>query len=251
MAARILIAEDNAIQRQYLTGLYTTHFPEHSPVVGVADGGAAVEQALKHRPDLIVLDVQMPGKNGIQAAREIWAAEPSARILFWSQFKDEIYLRELGRIVPPDTVYGYLLKTATEEQLVSAARAVLIDEQCWIDREVRGLTSRAANPATSLTDAEYEALIDIALGLTDNTIARRRFLSRRGVQNRLSALYMKLGIDQEQEEDGAAGAANPAGQTFNPRNRAVLVALLRGLINPTELAREARTLSDWLAANRH
>ncbi|HZP84673.1 MAG TPA: hypothetical protein VFB21_23760, partial [Chthonomonadaceae bacterium] len=82
-------------------------------------------------------------------------------------------------------------------------------------------------------------------------IARRRFLSRRGVQNRLSALYMKLGIDQEQEEDGAAGAANPAGQTFNPRNRAVLVALLRGLINPTELAREARTLSDWLAANRH
>ncbi len=246
----ILIAEDNAIQRQYLTQLYAARFPDHGPIEAVADGVAAVELANKLRPDLLILDIQMPGKNGIQAAREIWGAAPHARILFWSQFKDEIYLRELGRIVPPETVYGYLLKTATEEQLVSAARAVLIDEQCWIDREVRGLTSRAANPATGLTDAEYEALIDIALGLTDNTIARRRFLSRRGVQNRLSALYTKLGIDQE-EEEGASAASSAIGQTFNPRNRAVLVALLRGLINPTELAREARALNDWLAANRH
>src|SRR5438046_797016 len=122
---RILIAEDNAIQRQYLTDLYSARFPEYGPVECVADGTAAVEQAKKHRPDLIVLDIQMPNKNGIQAAREIWAAEPRARILFWSQFKDEIYLRELGRVVPSETVYGYLLKTATEEQLVSAARAVL------------------------------------------------------------------------------------------------------------------------------
>ncbi len=250
----ILIAEDNAIQRQYLTQLYTARFPDYGPVDAVAEGVGAVEMARRQRPDLIILDIQMPGKNGIQAAREIWAAEPRARILFWSQFKDEIYLRELGRIVPSETVYGYLLKTANEEQLVSAARAVLIDEQCWIDREVRGLTNRAANPATGLTDAEYEALMDIALGLTDNTIARRRFLSRRGVQNRLSALYGKLGIDQEEfegEGTSSGAAANAAGQTFNPRNRAVLVALLRGLINPTELAREAKSLNDWLAANRH
>lgn len=241
----ILIAEDNAIQRQYLCGLYAAQFPDQVPILAVPDGSAAVEQALEQHPALIVLDIQMPAKNGIQAAREIWAADPGARIIFWSQFKDEIYLRELGRIVPPDTVYGYLLKTANEEQLISATRAVLIDEQCWIDREVRGLTSRAANPATGLTDAEYEALMDIALGLTDNTIARRRFLSRRGVQNRLSALYTKLGIDQEEEEGGGSI------QTFNPRNRAVLVALLRGLINPTELAREAKLLTTWLAANRH
>jgi DNA-binding NarL/FixJ family response regulator len=249
----ILIAEDNAIQRQYLTQLYETRFPDYGPVESVAEGVGAVEMARRQHPDLIILDIQMPGKNGIQAAQEIWAAEPKARILFWSQFKDEIYLRELGRIVPAETVYGYLLKTANEEQLISAARAVLIDEQCWIDREVRGLTSRAANPTTGLTDAEYEALIDIALGLTDNTIARRRFLSRRGVQNRLSALYTKLGIDQEQEdlEGETASAANASGQTFNPRNRTVLVALLRGLINPTELSREAKALNDWLAANRH
>jgi DNA-binding NarL/FixJ family response regulator len=244
---RILIAEDNAIQRQYLTDLYRAKFTDFEPIEGVPDGAAAVESALRDRPDLIVLDVQMPAKNGIQAAREIWAKMPTARILFWSQFKDEIYLRELGRIVPPETVYGYLLKTASEDQLVSAARAVLLDEQCWIDREVRGLTTRAANPSTGLTDAEYEALIDIALGLTDNAIAHRRFLSRRGVQNRLSALYSKLGIDLEQ---GAGDDAAVGGQVFNPRNRAVLVALMRGLINATELSRENRTLTDWLAANR-
>jgi DNA-binding NarL/FixJ family response regulator len=247
----ILIAEDNAIQRQYLTQLYTARFPEFAPIESVADGAAAVEQARRLKPALIVMDIQMPEKNGVQAAREIWAAAPQTRILFWSQFKDEIYLRELGRIVPAETVYGYLLKTAGEEQLVSAARAVLVDEQCWIDREVRGLTTRAASTTTGLTDIEYEALVDIALGLTDNAIARRRFLSRRGVQNRLSALYTKLGVDQEAEE-AAVGTASPnAGQTFNPRNRTVLVALLRGLINATELTREAEVLNDWLAANRH
>ena len=240
----ILVAEDNAIQRQYLTQLYADRFAEFAPVESAADGDAAVAQARLLKPALIVLDIQMPGMNGVQAARAIWKHDPKARILFWSQFKDEIYLRELGRIVPPDTVYGYLLKTASEEQLVSAARAVLIDEQCWIDREVRGLTTRAANPATSLTDVESEALLDIALGLTDNAIARRRFLSRRGVQNRLSALYTKLGVENE-PEDSTAG-----GQTFNPRNRAVLTALLRGLINPTELAREADALTEWLAANK-
>lgn len=197
------------------------------------------------QPALIVLDIQMPGKNGIQAAREIWKQNPKARILFWSQFKDEIYLRELGRIVPSDTVYGYLLKTAGEEHLVSAARAVLVDEQCWIDREVRGVTTRAANPATSLTDVESEALLDIALGLTDNAIARRRYLSRRGVQNQLSALYSKIGVENETESDASGG-----GQTFNPRNRAVMTALLRGLINASELAREAELLNDWLAANK-
>jgi DNA-binding NarL/FixJ family response regulator len=247
----ILIAEDNAIQREFLAQLYTAHFAEFGPVEAVTDGAAAVEGAKKQLPDLIVLDIQMPGKNGIQAAREIWKAQPRARILFWSQFKDEIYLRELVRIVPPETVYGYLLKTAGEEQLLSAARAVLIDEQCWIDREVRGVTTRLANPTVGLTDTEYEALIDIALGLTDNTIARRRFLSRRGVQNRLSALYSKLGVDQEAEEGLTySGPAALSGQTFNPRNRSVLVALLRGLINPTELAREADALNEWLAANR-
>ena len=230
--------------------LYAARFPEQGMAEVVSDGVQAVERVRKKHYDLIVLDIQMPNKNGIQAAREIWAAEPQARILFWSQFKDEIYLRELGKIVPAETVYAYLLKTATEEQLISAARAVLIDEQCWIDREVRGLTTRAANPSTGLTDIEYEALIDIALGLTDNTIARRRFLSRRGVQNRLSALYTKLSVDQDIEET-TSGLAAATGQTFNPRNRAVLVALLRGLINPIELAREAEVLSDWLTANRH
>lgn len=249
----ILIAEDNAIQRQYLANLYTAKFPEYGPVVSVGNGDEAVTCANAAPPDLIVLDIQMPGKNGIQAAKEIWAANPEARILFWSQFKDEIYLRELSKSMPAETVYGYLLKTANEEQLISAARAVLVDEQCWIDREVRGLTSRAVNPSTALTDTEYEALIDIALGLTDNTIARRRFLSRRGVQNRLSALYAKLGVDNEEEEVGGHIAGpNQAnsGQVFNARNRAVLVALLRGLVNSTELSREAEELKHWLAANR-
>ena len=80
-------------------------------------------------------------------------------------------------------------------------RAVLVDEQCWLDREIRAVQSRAASHISGITDIEYEALLDIALGLTDRAIARRRYLSERGVQNRLRELYAKLGIDLEQVVD--------------------------------------------------
>lgn len=98
--------------------------------------------------------------------------------------------------MPPQTVYGYLLKNCTDEKLVSAIQAVVQDEQCVIDREVRGVDSRSQNKITGLSDAEYEVLIDIALGLTDQAIAARRFLSRRGVTNRLRNLYDKVRSQQ-------------------------------------------------------
>jgi DNA-binding NarL/FixJ family response regulator len=119
-------------------------------------------------------------------------------------------------------------------------RAVLIDEQCWIDPEIRMVQSRATSRGSGLTDVEYEALIDIALGLTDKAIARRRYLSERGVQNRLRELYAKLSIDLEQIVDQRWG------NTYSPRSRAISVALQRGLINADELARENEALKHWL-----
>jgi DNA-binding NarL/FixJ family response regulator len=236
----ILIAEDTAFQREYLRQLVTMEFGEHLPVIAVEDGLQAVEAAQKSEPALIVLDIKLPGLNGIKAARAIWGKLPLTRIVFWSQYKDETYLRELGKIVPGETVYGYVLKNSSDDKLTQALRAVLVDEQCWIDREVRGIQSRAGSRDTGLTDVEYEALIDISLGLTDKAIARRRYLSERGVQNRLRELYSKLNIDLEQIAD------TKWGHTFNPRGRAILTALKRGLINADELAVEDEKLRAWL-----
>jgi DNA-binding NarL/FixJ family response regulator len=236
----ILIAEDMAFQRDYLRAILTDHFADAGPVIEAGDGNSAVELALLHKPSLAVLDIKLPGLSGVKAAREIWAELRLARIIFWSQYKDEIYVRELARIVPSETVYGYVLKSSPDEKLIAALRAVLVDEQCWIDPEIRTVQSRATNRTSGLTDIEYEALLDIALGLTDKAIARRRYLSERGVQNRLRELYAKLSIDIEQIVDERWGS------TYSPRSRAISIAVQRGLINADELARENESLQQWL-----
>jgi DNA-binding NarL/FixJ family response regulator len=236
----IVIAEDMAFQRDYLRAMLEENFAEAGPIIEIDNGQTAVQLALKNKPRLIVLDIKLRGLSGVRAAREIWAELKLARIIFWSQYKDEIYVRELARIVPNETVYGYVLKTSSDERLVSALRAVLLDEQCWIDPEVRTVQSRAISRMSGLSDIEYEALIDIALGLTDKAIARRRYLSERGVQNRLRELYAKLGIDIEQIVDERWG------NTYSPRSRAISVALQRGLINAEELASENLSLQEWL-----
>ncbi|HJZ70010.1 MAG TPA: response regulator transcription factor [Blastocatellia bacterium] len=236
----ILIAEDMSFQRDYLRAIITDNFADAGPVIEAGDGDSAVALALKERPSLVVLDVKMPGLSGVKAAQKIWSELKLARIIFWSQYKDEIYVRELARVVPGETVYGYVLKSSPDEKLVAALRAVLVDEQCWIDPEIRLVQSRATARASGLTDIEYEALIDIALGLTDKAIARRRYLSERGVQNRLRELYAKLSIDIEQIVDERWGS------TYSPRSRAISIALQRGLINSDELARENEGLQQWL-----
>jgi DNA-binding NarL/FixJ family response regulator len=236
----ILIAEDVAFQRDYLRAIVAEHFAEAGPVIEAGDGARAVELARSERPSLVVLDIKLPGLSGVKAAQQIWSELRLARIIFWSQYKDEIYIRELARIVPGETVYGYVLKSSPDEKLIAALRAVLVDEQCWIDPEIRMVQSRATSRASGLTDIEYEALLDIALGLTDKAIARRRYLSERGVQNRLRELYAKLSIDLEQIVDERWG------NTYSPRSRAISIALQRGLVNADELARENEALQKWL-----
>jgi len=235
----ILIAEDNPKDFEFLESLVGD--------LGVAvrierahNGLAALEAALSHDPPLVVSDIQMPELNGIDFAKALWERKPLARILLWSQFKDEMYVRTLFRIVPPETVYGYVLKSNTRENIFRAIRTVLLDEQCWIDPEVRKVQGVAGAKQTALSDIEYEALLDISLGLTDNFVAQRRYLSRRGVQSRLNSLYTKLEIDQEQFQSPKFGEA------FNLRNRAVAVALKRGLINPFELEAEEEELQAWI-----
>ena len=236
----VLIAEDMAFQRDYLRAIIADNFAEACPIIETDDGGRAVELARERRPALVILDIKLAGLSGVHAARQIWGETPLARIVFWSQYKDEIYVRELARIVPAETVYGYVLKSSSDAKLIAALRAVLVDEQCWIDPEIRQVQSRAASRISGLTDVEHEALIDIAIGLTDRAIARRRYLSERGVQNRLRELYAKLAVDTEQITDERWG------NTYSPRSRAISIALQRGLINADELARENESLQRWL-----
>ncbi len=235
----LVIAEDNPKDFEFLKQMVEAW--EHDCVIEHApDGLIAFELALDYDEPLVISDIQMPQMNGIDFAKALWERKPQARIVFWSQFKDEMYVRTLAKIVPPETVYGYVLKSNPREKISTAMSTVLFDDQCWIDPEVRKVQGRTGHRQTALSDIEYEALVDISLGLTDNLIAQRRYLSRRGVQSRLNSLYGKLSLDQEQFQ------SNKVGDAFNLRNRAVAVALRRGLINAFELEHEEKDLQSWL-----
>ncbi|PNU19226.1 DNA-binding response regulator [Geothermobacter hydrogeniphilus] len=240
MSMQILIAEDNPKDYEFLEQMLG-NWDEEIELFRAQNGLNALELALElNDVPLVISDIQMPEMNGIEFARALWQRKPDARIVFWSQYKDEMYVRSLLRIVPPETVYGYILKSNPSERISTAIRTVLCDEQCWIDPEVRKVQGRTGHAQTALSDIEYEALVDISLGLTDNLIAQRRYLSRRGVQSRLNSLYSKLGADQEQFQSEGVGDA------FNLRNRAVAISLRRGLVNPFELKHEEEEFQEWL-----
>jgi DNA-binding NarL/FixJ family response regulator len=233
----VIVAEDNPRDRQFLERL----LPDFDLTMA-GDGNEALAVACRREAPWLISDLQMPGMDGIKLASRLWHEQPLARIVFWSQHKDEMYVRALAKIIPPETVYGYVLKDNADDVIVKAVDAVFLEGQCWIDPKVRSVQARAHQNHSAISDAEYEVLIDIALGLTDNMIARRHYLSRRGAQSRLKSLYNKLGVDQEQFTDPATGEA------LNMRARAVAVALRRGLVNPFELEREEDRLQDWLKA---
>jgi DNA-binding NarL/FixJ family response regulator len=209
-------------------------------VIEAENGSTGERLARENKAAHIVMDLQMNARNGIEAARTIWKERPGTRILFWSNYADEAYVRCVSRIVPEGAAYGYVLKSASDDRLKLALRSIFIESQCVIDREVRGLQQRSHNPSGGLTDSEYEVLLDVALGLTDSTIAKRRNLSLRSVQNRLQQLYAKLGVYKSGGVDGAS-------TVINLRARAVAMAFLRKILNASSLEREERELQGWFA----
>lgn len=232
MTDAILIAEDDPVYRSFIREAIGESRLRDAPLFEATNGKAAVELAMRHHTRHVVLDLQMPVLSGVDAARMIWAADPQARILFWSNFADEAYVRSLARNVPSGVSYGYLLKSTSPERLMVAIEGVFLAGQCIIDREILGIQARAGDWPNTLNNAEYDMLIEISLGFTDQAIALRHGISTRGVQGRLQRLYSKLGVNTAPSPD-----PSDPGTMFNPRTRAICLAVLRGLINVDVIAR--------------
>jgi len=233
---KVLIVEDDPLHRSWLHEAVTAALPECDTVIAAASGREGEALAREHAGAHVVMDLQMAPRNGIEAARTIWRERPGTRILFWSNYADEAYVRGVSRIVPDGAAYGYVLKSASEERLRLALRAIFVENQCVIDREVRGTQALSFGHKGGFTDVEYDILMDTALGLTDRTIALRRGLSLRSVQNRLQQIYDKLDV-HDPGEDGR----------LNLRTRAVATAVLRKLLNYGALERAEGELQEWLA----
>ena len=235
----ILVTEDDPFHRSFLSTTLRKILPACETLHEASGGHEAIDIVMKNDVDGVVMDLQMPEVSGITAASKIWEKFPEMRILFWSNYSDEAYVRGVSKIVPKEAVYGYLLKTASERRLGLAVTGVFQESQCIIDQEIRGIQQRTMDVHAGLTNTEFEVLMDISLGLTDKAIASRRGVSTRSVQSRLKQLYEKLGIDQIPFDCDD-------GPTFNSRTRAVSIALSRGLLNPDGMAAAEDNMNLWL-----
>ena len=240
----ILIAEDNVAQRHYLREILEKEFPSHLPLLEAGDGEETVTLALKSRPDVCILDIQMPKLSGVKAARAIWHEFPEARIIFWTQFPHEIYINEIRKIVKsvdPPPAYGFIHKNNPEARFLRFVAAVLDDGADMIDPAFKDSFKRPL-----LTEFEAEALYYLALGLSNWAIARKCSLSLRGVESRLATLYEKLFVSMSEgtEHEGYDKLA------YNIRTRAFFEALRRGLLNNDELEKAAAELDVWLDRDR-
>ncbi|GAA2014745.1 response regulator transcription factor [Nakamurella flavida] len=182
---RVLLAEDQAMVRGALRALLDLE-PDIEVVVEVGRGDEVPGAALAHRPDVALLDIEMPGQDGIEAARALATALPSCRCVVLTTFGRPGFLRramEAGAA-------GFLVKDAPVAELAAAIRAVMAGERV-IDRALAA--SALTLGATPLSDREADVLRAASDGATVAGIAARLFLSEGTVRNYLSQAIGKTG----------------------------------------------------------
>jgi len=193
----VLIADDQALVRQGFRLILEVE-PDIE-VAGEADDGAtAVEKAKRLHPDVVLMDIQMPGLDGIAATRRLDQAGVSARVLILTTFDRDDYLYEAMKA----GASGFLLKDARRDQLVHAIRTVAAGEALLapalvrrlVEEFCRGPAPGAERPAAlaELTQRELEVLRLVARGLANREIASALFLSEATVKTHLANLMRKL-----------------------------------------------------------
>ena len=189
---RVLIADDHAIVRHGLCALLGTE--RGIEVVGEAkDGNEAVARTKQLAPDVVVMDIVMPRKDGVEATAEIRAAVPSAKIVVLTSFGTS---DKISRAIEAGAT-GALMKTAEDRELLSAIRTVASGGRV-ISPAVRKLISTDP-PAPELTPRQLEILQAMARGLTNKDIAKMFSIRTDGVNEHVLAILAKLGAANRTE----------------------------------------------------
>jgi len=191
---RILIADDHGIVRSGLR-LLLERQPDMEVIAEAADGVDAVEIALRARPDLCILDVQMPRMTGLQATREIKSHAPEVTVLMLSMHADERYLFEALKA----GASGYVLKAEADQDLVAAVRAVGRGEAFLTNAAERSLIRAwmeddSSGPRELLTPREQEVVKLIAEAHTNVQIAQLLHLSEKTIESHRANILRKLGM---------------------------------------------------------
>ncbi len=194
---RVLICDDQAIVRDGLELLLKLE-PDIE-VVGLAqDGAEAVDGVARSSPDLVLMDLKMPGMNGVEATRRICERYPAVKVLVLTTFDNDQWVFDAIRA----GACGYLLKDTPRDRLVEAIRGTVAGKS-FVDPAVAGrlighVAGEQEQPSSVLTDRlssrEVDVLRLLARGFSNSDIADSLHLSEGTVRNHVSAIFAKLGV---------------------------------------------------------
>ena len=189
---KVLIADDHALMRMGLKALLETQ-PDIETVGEASDGSEAVRKARKSPPDVVIMDILMPGTDGIEATRRITEALPGVKILILTTSTSS---DDLNRAIQAGAA-GAVLKSEANKRLLSAIRAVAKGASA-ISSEVRTMIDEDP-PAAELTPRQMEILGEMARGLTNKEIAAALSCSPESVKDRINSICTKLGAANRSE----------------------------------------------------
>jgi DNA-binding NarL/FixJ family response regulator len=193
---KVLVADDHTVVREGIRHVLDGE-PGFTIVAEASNAADAVRLAEAEKPDVVLLDITMPGESGLQAAARIRKLAPETRILILSMHDNPEYVLESVRA----GAHGYLLKDSAATELRQAIRAVQRGEEYFsapiahrLRAAVRGQAGELPGPLDVLTGREREVLVGIALGRTNKEIATELGISHRTVETHRESLMRKLGI---------------------------------------------------------
>jgi DNA-binding NarL/FixJ family response regulator len=198
MPHRILLVDDHALFRQGLRALMAGQ-AEFAIVGEAGDGRAAYDEALAHQPEIVLMDIALPGLDGLQAAANIKRRMPTVRVVILTSSKSDDHLRQALRV----GVDGYVLKDASYDELIMALRSVVGGKR-YLSPDVSGhLVNEYLNPGRNgeqksplnvLTNRERSILQLIAEGRSNRTAAEFLSVSTKTVEKHRANLMRKLGL---------------------------------------------------------
>lgn len=195
---RILLADDHVTMRHGLKLLIDSQ-PDMSVVSEASDGDTAVQRALDSRPDVIVMDISMPGTNGLVATRKLKQLRPEAAVVTLTRHSDDAYLQELLRA----GVSGYVLKQSDPAELLQAIRAAAAGGQYLDSTLTPRVTAqfvgsdgkKSSKVRATLSERESDVLRLIASGYSNKEIAARLDLSVKTIEAHKANAMRKLGLN--------------------------------------------------------
>lgn len=214
---RVLLADDHPLVRQGLQAVFST--VDDIEVVGeAADGPSAVRAAVELAPDVVLMDLQMPGLHGIEATREVRRRRPETAVLVLTMFEDDDMVFAAVRA----GALGYLVKGADGEHIVAAVRAAATGLPVFgaaLAGRMRtwfGTPPPRHEPFPQLTPRERDILDRLAAGLSNAEIGRALHLSAKTVANNVSGILVKMQVTQRtqaivQAREAGLGRINPGG----------------------------------------